>query len=96
MAALAREGADLGAWSLTPDMPEGQPYREVLAFVHAQMPDFPSIVPSSVLDAVEGHFGDHHSLDPMRETRTIGGVTRIIEAFRAELPEVRPWENIPL
>ncbi len=61
VAALARTGAYLGTWSLTSDMPEVQRYREVLAFVHAQMPDFPSIVSSSVLDAIDGQFGNYHS-----------------------------------
>ena len=61
VAALTRTGAYLGAWSLTPDMPEVQRYRALLDFVHEQMPDFPSIVSSSVLDAVEGQFGDHHA-----------------------------------
>ncbi|GGK34724.1 hypothetical protein GCM10008955_30860 [Deinococcus malanensis] len=128
VADLTRQGAYLGAWSLTPDMPEVQRYREALTFVHERMPDFPSIVSSSVLDAVEGHFGDHHTttatrtsklfinplmglywafkaervaarnlyLDQLRDTTTIGEVTRIIEAFRASCSTIRPWTSIPL
>ncbi|GGO30481.1 DUF1152 domain-containing protein [Deinococcus humi] len=61
VAALTRMGAYLGTWSLTPDMPEVQQYRQALSFVHDRMPDCPSIVSSSILDAVEGQFGNHHS-----------------------------------
>ncbi|MFC4424877.1 DUF1152 domain-containing protein [Deinococcus navajonensis] len=127
VAALTRQGQYLGSWSLTPDMPEVQRYREALTFVHEHMPDFPSIVSSSVLDAIEGQFGDHHStsgtqgstlfinplmglywafeaegvaarnlyLDQLLETSTIGEVTRVIEAFRAACPSIKPWASIP-
>lgn len=59
---LTRSGGCLGAWSLTPEMPDVQRYQDALAFVHDAMPDFPSIVSTSVLDAIDGHFGNHHSL----------------------------------
>lgn len=40
-------------------MPVVRRYREALAHVHERVPDFPSIVSSSVLDAVEGQFGNY-------------------------------------
>jgi hypothetical protein len=61
VAALARDGAYLGAWSLTPNMPEVVRYQSALDFVRQRMPDFPSIVSSSVLGAIAGQFGDHHA-----------------------------------
>lgn len=61
VAALTRSGAYLGTWSLTPDMPEVQRYREALTYVHDRMPELPSIVSSSILDAVDGQFGNYHS-----------------------------------
>lgn len=68
VAALTRQGAYLGTWSLTPEMPVVQQYRDVLSYVHAQMPDFPSIVSSSILDAVEGQFGDYHSTHSTKDS----------------------------
>jgi hypothetical protein len=61
VAALTAEGAYLGAWSLTPDMPEVAAYRSALEWVHRAMFNHPSIVNSSLLAAIEGRFGDHHA-----------------------------------
>ncbi|MGZ3421637.1 MAG: DUF1152 domain-containing protein [Polyangiales bacterium] len=59
VAALAEERAFFGATSLLPEMPEFAAYRAAVAFVHEKMQ--PSIVNASIVDAVEGRFGDHHS-----------------------------------
>jgi hypothetical protein len=67
VADLTRRGGFLGAFSLLPDMPEFIAYREAAEFVFRAMPKHPSIVSSSILSAVEGHFGDHH-----RVKRTAG------------------------
>ncbi|GGO40237.1 DUF1152 domain-containing protein [Deinococcus humi] len=84
VAALTRTGAYLGTWSLTPEMPEVQRYREVLSFVHAQMPDFPSIVSSSILDAVDGQFGNYHSTHGTRaSTLFINPLMGLYWAFEA-------------
>jgi hypothetical protein len=61
VADLTREGAFLGAWSLLPNMPEAAQYREAVEWVHRAMFNQPSIVSSSILSAVEGQFGDHHT-----------------------------------
>jgi hypothetical protein len=60
VADLTRSGAFLGAWSLTPEMPEVQRYREATLAVFDAMPCEPSIVSASILSAIEGRFGDYH------------------------------------
>jgi len=61
VAELIRDGAYLGAFSLTADMPEVERFREATLSVFVQMPRHPSIVNSSILSAVAGHYGDHHA-----------------------------------
>ncbi|MBC7807811.1 MAG: DUF1152 domain-containing protein [Akkermansiaceae bacterium] len=61
VAALARDGAYLGAWSLLGDMPEVRAYQSAADYVHAKMFNHPSIVNSSVLSAVDGQFGNYHA-----------------------------------
>jgi len=60
VAALVREGAFLGAWSLLPEMPEAKRLREAGEWVRLAMFNQPSIVTNSVLSAVEGRFGNYH------------------------------------
>jgi hypothetical protein len=61
VAALAAEDAYLGAWSLTREMEPFTFYRDACEFVFARLPRKPSIVNTSVIDAVIGSFGDHHA-----------------------------------
>ena len=61
VAALARDGAYLGAWSLLNDMPEVQAYRAAVDYVHEKMFNHPSIVNTSLLSAIEGRFGNYHT-----------------------------------
>jgi hypothetical protein len=58
---IIQENGFLGAWSLTREMPEVDLYKEATEYVHRLMFNQPSIVSSSILAAVEGHFGDHHA-----------------------------------
>lgn len=60
VAALTQEGAFLGAFSLLASMPEVKLYCEAAEYVFQQMPESPSIVSSSVISALEGHFGNYH------------------------------------
>lgn len=60
VAALTQNGHYLGAWSLTPEMPEVKLYDRALEFAHAAFPDHPSIVNSSILDGIAGKFGNVH------------------------------------
>ncbi|PTA69194.1 DUF1152 domain-containing protein [Deinococcus arcticus] len=60
-AELSRAGAYLGAFSLTPEMPAVQKYRDACEAVFQMMPRYTSIVNSSILSAVDGQYGDHHA-----------------------------------
>jgi hypothetical protein len=64
---LTRFGGYLGMFSLHNEMPEVQKYRAASNAVFREMPNHPSIVSSSILSALEGRHGDHHST-----TRTEG------------------------
>lgn len=55
---LAQNNGFLGTWSLTQHMPEVQRYREATEAVLNAMPTHPSIVSTSILSALAGHFGD--------------------------------------
>lgn len=61
VADITKAGGFLGAWALTPDMPEAQRYKSASDYVFQQMPNHPSIVSSSILSAIEGQFGDYHT-----------------------------------
>jgi hypothetical protein len=67
VAELTREGAFLGALSLTREMPEVRRYAEAARAACEAMPDWPSIVCASILSALDGQYGDHH-----RTARTRG------------------------
>lgn len=58
LAALARDGGYLGAFSLTRDSPEGGAYLDAVAHAQRLHADRPSIVNGSVAAAVRGDFGD--------------------------------------
>ena len=60
VAALSRDDAYLGAWSLGHDSEEFQLYRDACEFTFARMPQQPSIVNTSIIAAVAGIFGDFH------------------------------------
>ncbi|BDI30096.1 hypothetical protein CCAX7_21470 [Capsulimonas corticalis] len=61
VADITRAGGFLGAWSLTPDMPEIALYQKAFDYVAHKMRSHPSIVSGSILSAIEGRFGDFHS-----------------------------------
>ncbi|MFF5264952.1 DUF1152 domain-containing protein [Actinomadura viridis] len=58
LAALDREGAYLGAFSIPRDSREGALYLDAVAYAQAETPDHPSIVNGSIAAAVRGEFGD--------------------------------------
>jgi hypothetical protein len=60
-AALIREGGYLGNWSLLREMEEFVLYDEAFQFARARTSQEASIVNSSIIGAVNGHFGDHHA-----------------------------------
>lgn len=60
IADMTPSGDFLGAFSLTPDMPEFQAMAEAVEYICKRMPGKESIVMTSVVAAGQGHFGDHH------------------------------------
>lgn len=65
-AELARAGAYLGSFSLTPEMRPVQLYQDACEAVFEQMPRYISIVNASILSAIAGQYGDHHSTERTR------------------------------
>lgn len=67
IATLIKENAYLGALSLTPDMVEGQKYCDCFEYIrqHSRMD---SIVYHSIINAMQGEFGDFHSLERTQGT----------------------------
>jgi hypothetical protein len=61
VAALARTGDYLGAWSLLGEMPEVRKYREAVRYVFGGASRQPSVVNASIVSALEGEFGDYHA-----------------------------------
>jgi hypothetical protein len=61
VAALANEGAFLGAMALLKNMPEVGFYLDAVKFAESGQLRQPSIVNSSIVSAIQGHFGDYHS-----------------------------------
>lgn len=63
VAETIRDGGFLGAHSLLETMPEVQLYREAVHATFEQMPKRKSVICSSVMSAIEGHYGDHHATE---------------------------------
>jgi len=61
VAKLTRENGYLGMFSILEQMKEVQLYREATEFVFKAMPRDISIVSSSILSALQGHYGDHQA-----------------------------------
>lgn len=61
IADLTRSKGFLGMFSLLEDMLEVQRYREAAEYVFNRMPSAVSIVSSSILSALAGHYGNHHA-----------------------------------
>jgi len=60
VATLIRDGAYLGTFSLTKEMPEGQAFLELVDYMNQRLSGHQSIVTNSVASALRGEFGDHH------------------------------------
>ncbi|WP_338849310.1 DUF1152 domain-containing protein [Massilia sp. W12] len=60
IASLCESGDFLGSFSLTPQMPEGQAFLQLTAFLNQRMPLHTSIVTNSIAGAMRGAFGDIH------------------------------------
>ncbi|MFI7498201.1 DUF1152 domain-containing protein [Streptomyces sp. NPDC049687] len=68
LAALDREGAYLGAFSLPRDSREGAMYLDAVAHAQASTPGHPSIVNGSVAAAVRGDFGNVRFTERTRDS----------------------------
>ncbi|MBD2295407.1 DUF1152 domain-containing protein [Anabaena sphaerica FACHB-251] len=60
IASLANSGGFLGSCSLLKQMQCYQNYEKALLYVQSQPQQEPSIINSSIISAVQGHFGDYH------------------------------------
>jgi hypothetical protein len=75
----------LGVFSLLEDMPEAKKYREAAEFVFERMPHSMSIVSSSILSALAGHYGDHHTTSRTKgSTLWINPLMAMYWCFRLE------------
>ena len=69
VADITKSGGFLGAWSVTPEMPEAKLYREAADYTHSKMPYHASIVNTSILSAIDGNFGDFHATPRTRSSQ---------------------------
>ncbi|MBK1988310.1 DUF1152 domain-containing protein [Sphaerospermopsis aphanizomenoides BCCUSP55] len=60
IASLANSGGFLGSCSLLKQMQCYQDYEKALLYVQSQPNQEPSIINSSIISSVQGHFGDYH------------------------------------
>ena len=85
VAQVSQVGGFLGVSSLLPAMPEVAFYREACEHVFRKMPQSPSIVSSSILNAIDGHFGDFHSTSRTQSSRLfINPLMAMLWSFRAD------------
>ena len=69
VATLTQAGAYLGAMSLLPEMDEGAAFLELTRYLNSRGTARRSIVVNSIFSAMQGKYGDHHTLE-----RTQGSV----------------------
>jgi hypothetical protein len=61
VAALQRQGAFLGAFSLLPEMPEARLFQDAVRHALDTMEHAASVMATSIASALEGRFGNHHA-----------------------------------
>ena len=61
VAKIAKEGGYLGTFQITKEMQEAQLYIDAVKFANKQMKGMESIVSNSIVTALEGEYGNHHS-----------------------------------
>lgn len=69
VAEIIRNKGYLGLFSLLENMEEVQQFQSASQFVFAAMPHHVSIVTSSIMAALVGHYGDHHSSPRTRNSK---------------------------
>lgn len=68
IATLTKDGAYLGAVSLTKDMPDGRDYLDLVSYMNERLPTHMSIVSNSIVSAMQGEFGDFHTTPRTRNS----------------------------
>jgi hypothetical protein len=66
IATLVKARGFLGSCSLTPQMEVYQSYEEAVLYVQSQPFQDPSVINSSLISAVRGHYGNHHLTEKTR------------------------------
>jgi hypothetical protein len=61
IAAITLAGGYLGAWPVMSESVEAGKYKAACEYAFTQMHYHPSIVNTSILSAIEGHFGNYHA-----------------------------------
>ncbi len=69
VAELAKNDAFLGTFSLLKQMSEAQRYLKAVDYSNTRTPGLESIVNNSIASAVEGHYGNHHRTNRVRQSR---------------------------
>ena len=69
IATLTKANAFLGACSLTPQMEAYQSYEEAVLYVQSQPFQDPRVINSSIVSAVQGHFGNFHLTEKTQGSR---------------------------
>lgn len=69
IAELSKAGSFLGTCSLLKQMEVYQQYEAAVKYVFDQQPEYPSVISSSVISAVQGHYGNYHLIKRTRGSR---------------------------
>lgn len=69
IAALTQAGAFLGVCALVGRMESVRAYEEAVAYAHERRGQDPSVVNSSIVAAVQGHYGDYHATEKTHGSR---------------------------
>jgi hypothetical protein len=103
VAELTQKGGFLGTFSLMEEMPEAQRFRQATESVFTPLLQNESIVCSSILSALVGHYGDHHATPRTAgSTLWINPLMTLYWCFRLEplarrilyLEEIKQTESI--
>jgi hypothetical protein len=68
VAELAKDGGYLGLFQLTKEMDEAKKYINAVEFVNKKMVEKESIVSNSIASAVEGNYGNYHTINRTAES----------------------------
>jgi hypothetical protein len=69
IAALIASDGFLGACALTPQMETYKLYEEAVLYTQGQPIQDASVINSSIISAVQGHYGDYHLIDKTKGSR---------------------------